>query len=199
MRAAVTVGVAGYAHGTARALLLPVTFSEGNVSNRYAFVGGERGPWRVVRLGAFRGAVLAAVERLDVVNGAAPVVPPETAWVLQGFTSNLRYATRIELETLQARQPALDRPEATCAALIPIKKSAAWWALAQDERRAIFEEQARHTQIGLDYLPAVARRLHHCRDLDEPFDFLTWFQYAPEHAAAFEQLVARLRASKEWE
>jgi hypothetical protein len=82
--------------------------------------------------------------------------------------------------------------------LIPIRKSAAWWDLAQDERRAIFEEQSRHTAIGLDYLPGVARQLYHCRDLAEPFDFLTWFEYAPEHSAGFEQLVTRLRATPEW-
>jgi hypothetical protein len=40
----------------------------------------------------------------------------------------------------------------------------------------------------MEYLPAVARRLHHSRELGEPFDFLTWFEYAPEHADAFEEL-----------
>ncbi len=70
--------------------------------------------------------------------------------------------------------------------------------MAQDERRAIFEDRSRHTALGLQYLPAVARQLYHCRDLGEPFDFLTWFEYAPEHAAAFEELVAALRATAEW-
>ena len=51
---------------------------------------------------------------------------------------------------------------------------------------------------GLEYLPAIARRLHHGRDLGEPFDFLTWFEFAPEHAAGFEELVLRLRATEEW-
>jgi hypothetical protein len=69
--------------------------------------------------------------------------------------------------------------------------------LAQDERRTIFEEQSRHIRIGLDYLPAVARRLHHCRELGEAFDFLTWFEYDPEHAQAFEDMVARLRDTPE--
>ena len=55
-----------------------------------------------------------------------------------------------------------------------------------------------YTALGLQYLPAVARQLYHCRDLGEPFDFLTWFEYAPEHAAAFEELVAALRATAEW-
>ena len=32
----------------------------------------------------------------------------------------------------------------------------------------------------------------------EPFDFLTWFEFAPEHTTAFNQLLARLRATKEW-
>src|SRR5437899_2558752 len=32
----------------------------------------------------------------------------------------------------------------------------------------------------------------------EPFDFLTWFEFAPEHATAFEELVAMLRATEEW-
>jgi len=62
----------------------------------------------------------------------------------------------------------------------------------------VFEGQSQHTAIGLEYLPAIARQLYHCRDLGEPFDFLTWFEYAPEHADAFEALVARLRGTREW-
>ena len=50
----------------------------------------------------------------------------------------------------------------------------------------------------MEYLPAVARRLHHCRELAEPFDFLTWFEYAPEDSNRFEELVMRLRATAEW-
>ena len=88
-----------------------------------------------------------------------------------------------------AIQPPLDRPQATSAALIPVKKSESWWQLPQDERRAIFEARSHHIQTGLQYLPAVARRLHHSHDLGEPFDFLTWFEYAPEDAEAFEQLT----------
>ena len=84
--------------------------------------------------------------------------------------------------------------------LIPIRKNTKWWALTQDERRQIFEEQSNHTQIGLEYLPAIARRLHHCRDLaePEPFDFLTWFEFAKKDTAEFDKLLARLRTSAEW-
>jgi hypothetical protein len=51
------------------------------------------------------------------------------------------------------------------------------------------------------YLPAVARRLSHSRELGEPFDFLTWFEYAPEHAAHFEELLkhcARPKSGVTW-
>ena len=84
--------------------------------------------------------------------------------------------------------------------MIPIRKNAQWWSLTQDERRALFEDRSRHVQIGLTYLPAVARRLHHCRDLSEvePFDFVTLFDYAPSDSAAFEEMVAELRATEEW-
>jgi len=61
-----------------------------------------------------------------------------------------------------------------------------------------FEESSHHVATGLEYLPAVARRLHHGRDLAEPFDFLTWFEFAPADSAGFEELVQRLRATEEW-
>ena len=169
------------------------------MNNRYSFLGGTHGMWRVMRIDAFRGPGLDAVERLDIVNQELTALPTDTTWMLQGWTSNARYTTRAEMQALNARQQGLARPEARCAALIPIKKSTPWWELPQDERRWIFEETSRHTTIGLQYLPAIARRLHHCRDLGEPFDFLTWFEYAPEHAPAFEELVSRLRATPEWD
>ena len=123
------------------------------------------------------------------------------AWLLTGITSNERYVVRTENAALVSRQEGLGRPDAARAALIPIRKSAAWWALPQDERRHIFEEQSKHVALGLKALPAVARRLHHCRDLgpDEPFDFLTWFEYSATHSAEFEELVQVLRASPEGE
>lgn len=164
----------------------------------YTFVGGATGAWAVTRTAAVVGESLPGVARVEIVHGTAAA--PGTGWVLRGVTSNERYATRPEKTSLVAKQTALGRPDATHAALIPIRKSAAWWALTQDERRAIFEDQSRHVATGLKYLPAVARRLHHCRDLGaaEPFDFVTLFDYPPAAAADFEQMVAELRATPEW-
>ena len=166
----------------------------------FSFVGGEVGQWRVVSIRTVVGDALAHVERLNILAGAVPQVPEGATWLLRGLTSNERYVIRREKEQLVAKQPPLGRSQATCAALIPIRKTASWWALAQDERQRVFEESSKHVATGLRYLPAVARRLHHCRDLgeNEPFDFLTWFEYAPSDSAAFDELVAELRASEEW-
>jgi chlorite dismutase len=169
------------------------------MNHRYSFVGGQQGIWRVEDMRSISGAHLEPVERVNVVNHPVAELPSDSAWVLQSFISNIRYAKRDELTTLQAIQPGLNRADAICAVLIPIKKSVQWWEMAQDERRAIFEEESHHTATGLEYLPGVARRLLHCRDLGEPFDFLTWFEFAPEHTQAFDELLLRLRASKEWQ
>lgn len=169
------------------------------MNNRYSFIGGQQGQWNVKEIRAISGTSLAAVVRIQIVNEAVLEFPPESAWVLQSFVSNIRYANRQELTMLRAIQPPLHRVDAVCAVLIPLKKSAQWWEMAQDERREIFEEVSHHTAVGLEYLPGVARQLHHCRDLGEPFDFLTWFEFAPEHTQAFEQLLARMRVSREWD
>jgi len=166
----------------------------------FTFVGGEIGPWRVVKIKSITGEPIGDAKRLNIVNGTVPVELDVAKWLLRGVTSNERYVTRPEKNQLVAKQPILGRQEATCAALIPIRKTASWWNLAQDERRRIFEESSNHIKTGLKYLPTVARRLHHCRDLgeDEPFDFLTWFDFASSDSTAFDEMVAELRASEEW-
>ena len=158
------------------------------------FSGGARGQWRVAAITAVAGQSLARVAAVAI------DAPPDAAaaWLLRGVTSNHRYTTRTERDALVAAQAGLGRLEATCAALIPIRKSAAWWALAQDERRAIFEERSHHIADTMRFLPAIARRLHHSRDLGEPFDFLTWFEFAPQHSNDFDELLALLRATEEW-
>ncbi|MBW3640732.1 MAG: chlorite dismutase family protein [Actinobacteria bacterium] len=145
------------------------------------------------------GPPLPTVSRLAISDGTYAGDDSGATWALRGLTSNTRYTRRGEQEALAASQAGLGRPEATRAALIPITKSEAWWELAQDERRKLFEETSHHIAIGLEYLPAIARRLYHGHDLDEPFDFLTWFEYAPRDAPVFEDLVGRLRATREWD
>lgn len=170
-------------------------------SRLFGFVGGNAGAWRVEEVRTVAGDPIPLAARVSVIAGPPAEAPPDAAWRLRGITSNERYVVREEKLALLAKQEGLGRTASTRAALIPIRKNAAWWALAQDERRDLFEAQSRHIAIGMRYLPAIARRLHHCRDLgpDEPFDFLTWFEYAPSDCAAFESLLQALRASPEWD
>lgn len=162
-----------------------------------SFIGGAHGPWQVTAMDALAGEPLAPAETVAVIDGGAALSGP--AWTLRGVASHLRYTNRDERADLARRQEGLGRPDATCAALIPLRKSPAWWALAQDERRRIIVDSSKHFAVGMRYLPAVARKLYHCRDLGEDFDFITWFEYAPRHASAFDDLLAALRASEEWQ
>jgi Chlorite dismutase len=170
-------------------------------SRLFTFVGGTTGSWIVDCIHCVIGEPIPSSGRLSVISGAVEQLPQDAAWALRGITSNERYAIREEKSALASKQEGLGRPASKRAALIPIRKTAAWWALPQDERREIFEAQSHHIGVGMRYLPAIARRLHHCRDLgtEEPFDFLTWFEYAPSEVAAFEELLIALRTSPEWE
>lgn len=166
----------------------------------FSFIGGDTGLWRVAEMEVIVGEPLPAARRLEIASSSEIPSDPHAAWILRGITSNERYVVREGRSQMVAKQQGLGRPEATCAALILIRKNVAWWALTQDERQNIFEEQSGHVKIGLQYFPTLARRLHHCRDLseNEPFDFLTWFEYAPPHVPAFNKLIAELRATEEW-
>ncbi|MEI9939207.1 MAG: chlorite dismutase family protein [Pseudomonadota bacterium] len=164
-----------------------------------SFVGAQTGTYHVVRMSTVVGRPFTPVAAVTSHPVHLPAdAAPGAAWVLRGTHSAVRYLERSETETLRLIQPALGRPHCTHAALIPIRKSDAWWNLAQDERREIFETRSNHIASCLKYLPAIARRLHQSRELGEPFDFLTWFEYAAEHVDLFEDLVQLLRATEEW-
>ncbi|MEN3350934.1 MAG: hypothetical protein V7632_4569 [Bradyrhizobium sp.] len=165
------------------------------------FRGGQSGGWRVTSIARVKGETLPKVAALSVISSEAialPLLPSQTAWRLAGVASHLRYTEKAEREKLVAVQAGLGRSEATHAALIPIRKSAAWWELTQEERREILEDKSHHISGTLKYLPAIARQLYHSRDLGVPFDFLTWFEFAPEHVTLFDELVGMLRATEEW-
>jgi chlorite dismutase len=162
------------------------------------FRGASTGPWAITAATTVVGEGLPAATHLAVSEGWDAPTSTDAAWSLRGVVSYDRYLRTDEKASLGAVQEGLGRPSSTLAAFIPIRKKAEWWALPHQERRAILEESSRHIRIGLEYLPAVARRLHHSRELGEPFDFLTWFEFGPADVAAFDELVGRLRASEEW-
>ncbi len=165
----------------------------------WTFAGGTLGQFQVVGVHALRGEGLPLTSRLSVVNGETSEAGAGE-YCLRGVVSNERYLTKAERLALLPVQPPLGREVARLGALIPIRKTDAWWSLPQDERRAIFEERSAHIALGQRALPNIARRLHHCRDLatHEPFDFLTWFDFAPADEQVFDDLLGALRRTEEW-
>jgi hypothetical protein len=145
-----------------------------------------------------RGPALPKVAAVEIAHRLEQGLPAGSKWALRGRTEPEHLTIAEESARLASVQPVLGREGATAAALIPIRKSADWWSLSPARRREIFADRSRHIVVGLEYLPAVARRLYHSRALGEPFDFLTWFEFAPEHAPQFEDLVGRLRETEEW-
>jgi hypothetical protein len=100
---------------------------------------------------------------VGIVGGCASQVPAPSSGA-----GHARYVERSEKGPLDAASPKLGREEAKLGALIPIRKSAAWWSLPQDERRAIFEGRSKHIELSMPYLPRIARRLYQARDLGQP-------------------------------
>ena len=167
-------------------------------NGRVSFVAGATGDWQVERVAAICGEPLPVARALARIEGPEFVAAPDAGWILRGVRSNERYVESREKQRLASVQEGLGRAASRRAVLIPISKSTAWWELAQDDRRMILEERSAHITIGARYLPAIARRLYHARDLGEPFDFLTWFEFSEADAGAFDDLVGRLRQTEEW-
>src|SRR5215469_8146764 len=136
------------------------------------FVGGNTGMWRVLSIRSVQGDGLPRAERVAVRRGEPSSL--EYQWALSGVISNIRYVERQEQQELTLKQAPLGRAEATMAALIPIRKTAASWNLTHEERRNIFETKSHHITEGVRYLPSVARQLYHSRDIGEPFDSSTF-------------------------
>ncbi|MBC7999235.1 MAG: chlorite dismutase family protein [Leptolyngbya sp.] len=162
-----------------------------------SFVGGTSGAWRILSMETVAGEPLSLATHLDILDSNLSENFSGN-WQLRGSRSYERYTNHEEHEQLIQKSPPLGRPEANSAALIPIQKTDLWWQLSQDERRKIFEEESHHIEIGMAYLPAIARRLYHSKDLGEPFDFLTWFEFDSKDKLAFDKLLKELRQSKEW-
>jgi len=164
----------------------------------FYFTGGSTGSWKVTSNTTVAGEPIPPAAFVEVTHGAP--AGEKSDWVFRGITSNERYVEAREKTDLVARQEGLGRPGANLGAMILIRKNANWWRLSQSERRDILENQSAHIKIGLKYLPQVARRLHHCRDLgeNEPFDFVTWFEFSRAHETDFDNLVNELRATTEW-
>lgn len=138
---------------------------------------------------------------------AMPITRFEEGWApstssiipFQGVTTHLQYTSHSQRQELDRRSAGeLEPSEQTIAVLIPIGKTAAWWALAQDQRQAQFQStrtEKGHTVIGLAYADRVFRKLYHSRYLKAglSYDFLTYFEFQERDTEAFKALLTELR------
>lgn len=116
---------------------------------------------------------------------------PEAPFI--GSTQHLVYTGAAERAELTQLSRGSTGP---IAVLIPICKSAAWWALGQDERQAHFTRgrQPGHTALGRPFAARIYRRLYHARYLPRSsWDFLTYFEFPESERQAFLELLGLLR------
>ena len=164
---------------------LPATLSaEGQTRTRY----------RVERTAAVRGAEVAGIEPGQLfwrLESSGSLAIPSAPFV--GSTQHVVYTDAAERSDLVR---ASTGPLGPCAVLIPIRKSAAWWALAQDERQALLAGAARtgHIPIGRPFAARIYRRLYHARYLPgSEWDFLTYFEFPESSTGTFRELLSLLR------
>lgn len=146
-----------------------------------------------------------ATHRVEAVAGAGDAEP---GWLMtriesaDGVAFDLPVIFLGKAQALQYTSPAQQASLAhahgefasgASAVVIPIRKSAAWWSLPEEQRRAHFREGAGHTHTGAPYVDRIYRKLYHSRELDVPYDFVTYFEFAREDADYFRELLAGLR------
>jgi hypothetical protein len=164
-----------------------------------SFVGGSSGLWRIERMYPVVGEGLPVADRLDVRESFTLSPVQDGLWTLRGVTSNARYIIREEADELTRRQEGLMRPTATCAALIPIRKTEHGGLWRRTNGVAFLRKALTTPKLDWNICRPSPGDCIMSRELGEPFDFLTWFEYAPEHQSAFEELVKRLRETEEWQ
>ncbi len=117
----------------------------------------------------------------------------KAAGVMHGLTKKANYAPGFP-DQMKADLKTPSEPGAKpYVIVIPIKKSADWWALDQDKRAAMIKE---HTEAALPYHKTVKRKLYHSTGLDD-FDFITYFETSK--LEDFHSLILSLEKVKEFQ
>lgn len=140
-----------------------------------------------------RVADVAAGRRLWRLEAPGRLPLPDAPFI--GATSHLMYtdsSTRAELTPISRAESG------PVAVLIPIRKTAEWWALGSDERQAYVMQGSPHghVAIGRRYAGQIYRRLYQARYLPgSQWDFLTYFEFPTSEIGAFAELVSELRST----
>jgi hypothetical protein len=142
----------------------------------------------------------ATIVRLEIAAKLGPVAGAQApALLFRGVPQHLQYTSREQRDDLNKRsRTELPASKNTVAVIIPIRKSAAWWALPHDERHAHFQKKGDkigHTAIGAKYVERIYRKLYHARYAVEAadHDFITYFEFERAHTDDFKSLLKQLR------
>ena len=117
----------------------------------------------------------------------------KTAGIMHGLTKKANYVPGFPDQLKADLKTASESGPKPYAIVIPIRKSADWWALDQDKRMAMMKE---HTEATLPYLKTVKRKLYHSSGLDD-LDFITYFETSK--LEDFHSLILSLEKVKEFQ
>lgn len=113
--------------------------------------------------------------------------------IMHGLTKKANYVPGLPDQMKADLKVASEPGPKPYAIVIPIRKSADWWALDQDKRMALMKE---HTEAALPYQKTVKRKLYHSTGLDD-LDFITYFEASK--LEDFHRLVLALENVKEFQ
>lgn len=112
--------------------------------------------------------------------------------VMHGLTKKPNYAPGFSDQMKAGLNSPSEPGERPYAIVIPIRKTAEWWGLDQEQRAAMMQE---HTAVTLPFLKTVKRKLYHSGGLDD-VDFITYFETS--RLVDFHNLVSSLEQVKEF-
>lgn len=117
----------------------------------------------------------------------------KSVWLMTGLTKKANYVPGFsdQMKT-ELKGPSMAGPN-PFAIVIPVGKSAEWWALDQQTRMAMMQE---HTAAALPYQKTIRRKLYHSTGLNGP-DFITYFETA--NLEDFQSLILALKQVKEFQ
>ncbi len=112
---------------------------------------------------------------------------------LVGITKSLNYIDKKQSPSLNAglKSATYSAAPPRYFLVVPVKKSAEWWNMSQEERVTKMEE---HTAPTLAYLVNVKRKLYHSTGIDDT-DFITYFE--TDDLKAFNNLMISLASVPE--
>ncbi len=113
--------------------------------------------------------------------------------VMHGLTKKPNYVPGFPGQLKEDLKVASEPGPTPYAIVVPIRKSAEWWALDQEKRATMMQE---HTDATLPYLKTVKRKLYHSSGLDD-LDFITYFETSK--LEDFHSLVLALEKVKEFQ